>query len=66
MKKITIELIAENGKFLDNTEISYLFRQPKLIIIDNKYFVQQFEGGKKYQQTTPQVYKEAPTRTQTN
>jgi hypothetical protein len=57
-KTIKIELLFENGKPFDTAEISYLFFQPKLIIIDCKYFVQQFDGGTKYQQTIPQIYKQ--------
>ena len=58
MKKLKIELLYENGKLFANEEISYFLFQPKLLIIDGKYYVQQFDGGTKYQQTFPQTYKQ--------
>ena len=57
MKKTQkIELLYENGNTFDEVEISYLFSMPRILIIDDKYYIQQFHGFK-YQQTTPQVYK---------
>ena len=58
MKKIQIELLHENGTPIDTAEISYLLIQPKMIIIDGRYFLQQFDGGTKYQETFPPVYKQ--------
>jgi hypothetical protein len=55
-KTIKIELLFENGKHFDTTEITYFLFQPELLIIDNKYFIKQLDSTK-YKQTIPQFYK---------
>lgn len=55
MKELEIQLVADNGKALNKVKIKYFLFQPRLIQIDEKYYVQISESI--YQHSYPQQYK---------